>query len=86
MTYRKKRLLLIQGALLFAALLLFYIFYYEGKKNQAAIETDRVVLKKQLKRKFLTILKMFNIKGSTLMEIDTFLSLKSLHSTMRVQN
>jgi hypothetical protein len=49
MTYRKKRLLLIQGALLFAALLLFYIFYYEGKKNQVAIETDSVVLEKATK-------------------------------------
>ena len=46
MTYRKKRLLLIQGALLFAALLLFYIFYYERNKTQVAIETDSVVLEK----------------------------------------
>ena len=40
MSYRKKRLILIQTLLLFAAILLFYIFYYQN--NNSSIQNKKV--------------------------------------------
>ena len=42
MSYRKKRLILIQSLLLLTAILLLYIFYYQGKKTENSIEVMKI--------------------------------------------
>ncbi len=46
MTYRKKRLILIQSLLLFSAVLLLYFFYYKSEVNEQPKEVVKIENKK----------------------------------------
>ena len=46
MTYRKKRLILIQLLLLITAIFLLYIFYYKDRSNQTPIEEVKIEIEK----------------------------------------